>query len=110
MTPEPVPITPAASRLAPLDKAVARATQWLLSRQHEDGHWVFELEADVTIPAEYILLQHYLDTIDSDLEQRIARYLRATQEGHGGWSLYRGGAFDLSASVKAYFALKAVGD
>jgi squalene-hopene/tetraprenyl-beta-curcumene cyclase len=82
----------------------------LLSRQHEDGHWVFELEADATIPAEYILLQHYLDTIDVALEQRIARYLRATQAGHGGWPLFHGGAFDLSATVKAYFALKAVGD
>ncbi|HWD58875.1 MAG TPA: squalene--hopene cyclase [Stellaceae bacterium] len=110
MTPEPVATTPAASPLAPLDGAVSRATGWLLSRQHEDGHWVFELEADTTIPAEYILLQHYLDTIDAALEERIARYLRATQEGHGGWGLYRGGAFDLSASVKAYFALKAVGD
>jgi hypothetical protein len=79
---------------------------WLLSRQHDDGHWVFELEADATIPAEYILLQHYLDTIDADLEQRIARYLRATQGAHGGWPLFRGGNFDLSASVKAYFALK----
>jgi len=105
MTPEP-----AATISGALDRAVARATKWLLSRQHEDGHWVFELEADATIPAEYILLQHYLDTIDTDLEQRIARYLRATQEAHGGWALYRGGPFDLSASVKAYFALKAVGD
>jgi len=95
---------------ASLDKAVARATAWLLSRQHDDGHWMFDLEADATIPAEYILLQHYLDTIDVDLEQRIARYLRATQEAHGGWPLFRGGAFDVSASVKAYFALKAAGD
>jgi len=89
---------------------VARAAQWLLSRQHEDGHWVFELEADATISSEYILLQHYLDTIDVELEQDIARYLRATQGAHGGWSLYYGGGFDLSNSVKAYFALKAVGD
>jgi squalene-hopene/tetraprenyl-beta-curcumene cyclase len=93
-----------------LDSAVERATKWLLSHQHEDGHWVFELEADATIPAEYILLQHYLDTIDPALEQRIARYLRATQAEHGGWPLFHGGAFDLSSSVKAYFALKAAGD
>jgi squalene-hopene/tetraprenyl-beta-curcumene cyclase len=93
-----------------LDRAVTRATNWLLARQNDDGHWVFELEADATIPAEFILLQHYLDTIDSALEQRIARYLRATQAEHGGWPLVRGGEFDLSASVKAYFALKAVGD
>jgi squalene-hopene/tetraprenyl-beta-curcumene cyclase len=87
-----------------------RAAQWLLSRQHDDGHWVFELEADATISSEYILLQHFIDTIDVELEQDIARYLRATQGPHGGWSLYYGGGFDLSNSVKAYFALKAVGD
>jgi squalene-hopene/tetraprenyl-beta-curcumene cyclase len=81
-----------------------------LSRQHEDGHWVFELEADATIPSEYILLLHYLGTIDVELEQHIARYLRAIQGAHGGWPLYHGGEFDLSGSVKAYFALKAVGD
>jgi squalene-hopene/tetraprenyl-beta-curcumene cyclase len=110
MAPDSVAITSGATKFASLEKAVARATSWLLSQQHEDGHWVFDLEADATIPAEYILLQHFLDTIDTDLEQRIARYLRATQETHGGWPLYRGGPFDLSASVKAYFALKAVGD
>ena len=71
MTPEPVPTTLGVAKLASLDKAVTRATKWLLSRQQEDGHWVFELEADATIPAEYVLLQHYLDTIDADLEQRI---------------------------------------
>jgi squalene-hopene/tetraprenyl-beta-curcumene cyclase len=93
-----------------LDTAVARAVEWLLARQHKDGHWVFELEADATIPAEYVLLQHYLDTIDVELEQRIARYLRATQAEHGGWPLFHGGGFDLSTSVKVYFALKAIGD
>src|SRR5258708_275324 len=92
-----------------LDTAIERAPDWLLSRQDEDGHWLFELEADATIPAEYILLQHYLGTIDSDFEQRIARYLRATQGEHGGWPLFQGGDFGLNASVKAYFARKAVG-
>ena len=110
MTPEPVAMPPGATKLASLDRAVARATKWLLSRQSDDGYWVFDLEADATIPAEYILLQHYLDTIDADLEQRIARYLRANQGEHDGWSLFRGGELDVSASVKAYFALKAVGD
>src|SRR6202790_4949358 len=109
MTAEQVPI----SRTLPsrvLDMAIERATDWLLARQDEDGHWLFELEADATIPAEYVLLQHYLGTIDSDFEQRIARYLRATQGEHGGWPLFHGGDIDLSASVKAYFALKAAGD
>ena len=93
-----------------LDAAVARSVESLLSLQQADGHWVFDLEADATIPAEYILLQHYLDTIDPELEERVARYLRAAQGGDGGWPLFFGGDLDLSTSVKTYFALKAAGD
>jgi squalene-hopene/tetraprenyl-beta-curcumene cyclase len=99
--------------LAPLDRledAIQRAAGALQGRQNNDGHWRFELEADATIPAEYILLEHYLDRIDPALQGRIAVYLREIQGAHGGWPLFHGGAFDLSASVKAYFALKAVGD
>jgi squalene-hopene/tetraprenyl-beta-curcumene cyclase len=96
---------------AKLDGAIARALNSLLPRQHQDGHWVFELEADATIPAEYLLLQHYLGRpADPDLEERIARYLRDGQGADSGWPLFYGGAMDLSASVKAYFALKAAGD
>ncbi len=93
-----------------LEHAIASATAALQRRQAGDGHWRFELEADATIPAEYILLEHYLDRIDSALQGRIAVYLREIQGEHGGWPLFHGGKFDLSASVKAYFALKAVGD
>jgi len=95
----------------PLDEAVARAAEALAKRQSADGHWVFELEADSTIPSEYILLRHYLgEQVDSDLETRIARYLRRLQGVHHGWSLFHDGAFDISASVKAYYALKMIGD
>ncbi len=100
----------AAPQEAALAQAVDRAASALLERQRPDGHWVFELEADATIPAEYILLQHYLDEIDDGLQRDLARYLRAIQGAHGGWPLFHGGALDLSASVKAYFALKAAGD
>ena len=93
-----------------LDVAIERTVDSLLSLQHDDGCWVFELEADSTIPAEYILLNHFLDAIEPALERDIAGYLRATQAGHGGWPLFHGGKFDISASVKCYFALKAAGD
>jgi squalene-hopene/tetraprenyl-beta-curcumene cyclase len=95
---------------ADLVHIVDAARAALLRRQHEDGHWVFELEADATIPAEYVLLEHFLDRIDTDLQARIGVYLRSIQGAHGGWPLFHDGAFDLSASVKAYFALKAIGD
>jgi squalene-hopene/tetraprenyl-beta-curcumene cyclase len=95
---------------AALEPAIGRATRALLDLRRADGHWAFELEADATIPAEYILLQHYLGEIDAAEEQRIAGYLRATQGRHGGWPLFHDGDVDLSATVKAYFALKATGD
>ena len=72
---------------------------------------MFELEADATIPSEYVLLRHYLgEPVDTELEAKIANYLRRMQGEHGGWPLVYDGAFDMSASVKAYFALKMIGD
>jgi squalene-hopene/tetraprenyl-beta-curcumene cyclase len=100
---------PAAS--ADLDRSIEAATSALLALQKPDGHWVFELEADATIPAEYVLLRHYLgEPIDASLEAKIAVYLRRVQGEHGGWPLFRDGAFNMSATVKAYFALKMIGD
>ncbi|MGI8839332.1 MAG: squalene--hopene cyclase [Caulobacteraceae bacterium] len=96
---------------AALDAAVARAAEALWARQKPDGHWVFELEADATIPAEYILLKSYLgESADPELEGKIGTYLRRVRGAHGGWPLYHGGALDVSATVKAYFALKTIGD
>lgn len=93
-----------------LDGAISKARDALGRRQNPDGHWVFELEADATIPAEYVLLEHFLDRIDEPLQRKIGVYLRAIQGDHGGWPLFHDGAFNLSCSVKAYFALKAIGD
>jgi squalene-hopene/tetraprenyl-beta-curcumene cyclase len=103
----------AASQLDPpaLQRAIDAATQAMLACQRDDGHWVFELEADATIPAEYVLLKHYLgEPADPALEAKFALYLRRRQGEHGGWPLFQDGAFDMSASVKAYFALKMMGD
>src|SRR6204780_1346247 len=97
--------------LEPLDAGVDRATDALLKLQRADGHWVFELEADATIPAEYVLFRHYLnDPLSPELEQKFAAYLRRRQGAHGGWPLFQDGDFDMSATVKAYFALKMIGD
>src|SRR5881227_1786903 len=94
-----------------LERAIEKAAAALLALQKPDGHWVFELEADATIPAEYILLRQYLGEPDDPvLERKIGAYLRRIQGEHGGWPLFHGGAFDISASVKAYFCLKMIGD
>jgi squalene-hopene/tetraprenyl-beta-curcumene cyclase len=94
-----------------LERGIASASGALRSLQRSDGHWVFELEADDTIPAEYVLLRHHLaEPVDAALEAKIANYIRRRQGTHGGWALVQDGAFDMSASVKAYFALKMIGD
>ena len=94
-----------------LEQHIQKGTQALLDQQRPDGHWVFELEADATIPAEYVLLRHYLgEPVDAALEAKIAVYLRRIQGDHGGWPLFRDGDVDISATVKAYFALKMIGD
>ena len=97
--------------LTAIDAAIRRAAQALLRQQRSDGHWVFELEADATIPAEYVLLRQYLAEPDNrELERKIGVYLRRIQGEHGGWPLFHDGAFDISATVKAYFCLKMIGD
>jgi len=96
--------------LEAVDAVVTDAAQHLSNRQYADGHWHYPLEADATIPSEYILLEHYLDEIDDALEADLATYIRAQQGSHGGWPLFYAGDFDMSASVKAYLALRLVGD
>ncbi|HMK89784.1 MAG TPA: squalene--hopene cyclase [Methylocystis sp.] len=94
-----------------LDLGVERALSALLGLGKSDGHWCFELEADCTIPAEYVLMRHYrAEPVDAALEAKIGNYLRRIQGAHGGWPLFQDGALNISASVKAYFALKMIGD
>src|SRR5882724_8483017 len=94
-----------------LQASIGSAKRALLGLRRPDGHWVFELEPDCTIPAEYVLLRHFLgEPVDAVLEAKIANYLRRVQGAHGGWPLVHEGELDMSASVKAYFALKMTGD
>ena len=89
----------------------ADAAGHLLALQQADGHIVYELEADATIPAEFIFLNHFLGDPDPETELKLAAHIRSLQnEAHGGWPLFFGGGFNISASVKAYYALKMIGD
>jgi squalene-hopene/tetraprenyl-beta-curcumene cyclase len=92
-----------------LDDAISRAQQHLVTHQAADGHWIGELEADRALTAEALLLRHLIDRVDRGVEERAVRYLRRRQNADGGWSLFEGGASDLSATIKIYFAMKLAG-
>jgi squalene-hopene/tetraprenyl-beta-curcumene cyclase len=94
---------------APLRRAILRTRQWLFGQQQPDGHWVGELEGDTILESEYILLLAYLGREDTELARKTARHLIRQQLPEGGWAAYPGGPVEVSASVKAYFALKLTG-
>ncbi len=94
---------------ATLDATMERTCDWLLDRQEYEGYWVAELEGDTILESEYILLMTFLGREADDVCVRCARYIEGHQLPEGGWSIYPGGPADISASVKAYFALKLTG-
>jgi squalene-hopene/tetraprenyl-beta-curcumene cyclase len=92
-----------------VDSAIEGAQRALLAAQAPDGHWVGELEANSTITSEYLLFCHLTDRVDREREAKIVDYLRREQLPNGGFSIYYKGPANLSATIKAYFAMKVAG-
>ncbi|MBI2685406.1 MAG: squalene--hopene cyclase [Acidobacteria bacterium] len=98
-------------------QAIAKASDWLLGQQSEKGYWWGDLTADTTLESDYILLQLWLyppqngtwNPITRVQIDRAVRSILDRQCSGGGFSIYTGGPSDVSASVKAYFALKLAG-
>ncbi|TNF88597.1 MAG: squalene--hopene cyclase, partial [Gammaproteobacteria bacterium] len=93
-----------------LAACISRAAEALRAEQSPEGYWSYEFEADCTIPAEYILMMHFMDEVDEAIQAKIATYIRSRQGLDDGWPLYPGGELDLSCTIKAYYALKLAGD
>ncbi len=97
--------------------AIARSSEYLYSLQSPDGFWCGELTADTTLESDYILLQlwrHQPESAEWDppSRPRIDRAVRSILERQlpdGGFNIYAGGPSDVSATVKAYCALKLAG-
>lgn len=103
-----------------LTDAINRAQTYLLAQQNLEGYWWAELEANVTLTAEYVMLQRILMHLDprnrfnngKDREQQIqqmARYILGRQCEHGGWELFFGDGGEISTTIEAYYALKLAG-
>jgi squalene-hopene/tetraprenyl-beta-curcumene cyclase len=95
--------------LGSVSGAMARARDYLFSQQHEDGYWCGELEADSTLESDYIAIHTLLGTGNRERMERAVPEIIRQQNQDGGWPIYAGGPSNISASVKAYFALKLMG-
>jgi squalene-hopene/tetraprenyl-beta-curcumene cyclase len=116
-------VEPQADKTA-LDRAIDATVQNLLSQfnrvklpgddssaaEKQGGYWLGELEADTTLESDYIIFLYFLSP-EKHREKiaKLARYVRKHQLEDGSWNIYYGGSGEVSASVKAYFALKLAG-
>jgi squalene-hopene/tetraprenyl-beta-curcumene cyclase len=105
------------SLIANAAEGIKRAAQALLERQYAEGFWCADLTADTTLESDYIMMELWLHpphdgvwappcasrirkAVDSILERQLP---------DGGFNIYPHGPADVSASIKAYFALKLAG-
>lgn len=89
--------------------AAGRTGRWLAERQAVDGHWRGPLEGDTILESEYLLILAWAGRTDDPHAPGACRRIVAEQLPAGGWAIYPGGPIDVSASVKAYLALKIFG-
>jgi squalene-hopene/tetraprenyl-beta-curcumene cyclase len=97
--------------------AARRSVEYLLSLQQPDGYWWGELTADTTLESDFVLVQLWLHPPDGstwnpptrDLVDKAAHSILARQLPDGGFNIYPKGPSEISATVKAYFALKVAG-
>lgn len=92
-----------------LDLAIQRAQQSLLALQHPEGYWLAPLEANAEMNAEFIIFNHFMGSVNSEVEAKCRKLLLEIQQPDGSWNLFPGGQGDLSTTVEAYFALKLAG-
>jgi squalene-hopene/tetraprenyl-beta-curcumene cyclase len=95
--------------LADVASAISRSAEYVLSRQHPDGYWCGELEADAMLEADYIFLHTLLESGNRGRLQRAYTEMMRYQNDDGSWSLYPGGPGSVSLSVKCYFSAKLMG-
>src|ERR1051325_229296 len=97
--------------------ATERSAGALLDLQKPEGFWCGDLLADTTLESDYILLQLWLhppqggvwNPPNADRIRKVRRSILERQLPDGGFNIYPGGPSDVSASVKAYTALKLAG-
>jgi squalene-hopene/tetraprenyl-beta-curcumene cyclase len=97
------------ARGAEAARTATRTAEWLCRQQADDGHWRGPLEGDTILESEYLLILAWAGRLTGPNVSAAARRILSEQLPEGGWAIYPGGPVDVSASVKAYLALKLTG-
>ncbi|MBI5596937.1 MAG: squalene--hopene cyclase [Elusimicrobia bacterium] len=93
-----------------LREGISKAQEALLAKQDEgQGYWCGELAADTTLESDAIMFWNFLGRGDDPKVARLAATVLQEQLPDGGWPIYRDGPAEISATVKAYWALKFAG-
>jgi len=92
-----------------ISQSIKQSRDYLLSQQHDDGHFISELEANTTLTSEYIMLLYFMDMVDERKIKKAAKYILSKQCLDGSWSIFYGGEGDISTTIESYFALKLAG-
>jgi squalene-hopene/tetraprenyl-beta-curcumene cyclase len=92
-----------------VESAILRSRDHLFSRQHPDGYWNGELEADSMLEADYIYLHTQLESGDPGRLRRAFTEMMRYQNEDGSWSIYPGAPGNISLSVKCYSSAKLMG-
>lgn len=95
-------------------RAARKATESLLARQHTEGFWWGDLTADSTLESDWFLLLLWLhpprngvwDPPNRTAIEKVLHSILERQLPDGGFNIYPQGPSEISASIKAYFALK----
>jgi squalene-hopene/tetraprenyl-beta-curcumene cyclase len=92
-----------------VNSAISRSIDHIFTRQHPDGYWNGELEADAMLEADYIFLHTLLKSGDPGRLHRACVEMMRYQNEDGSWSIYPGGPGNISLSVKCYSSAKLMG-
>ena len=103
--------------LAAAAQTTRRAVNYLRGLQHRDGYWWANLTADTTLESDFILLELWRhppvngvwNPPTQPLIEKAVQSILARQLPDGGFNIYNDGPSEISASVKAYTALKLAG-
>jgi len=100
-----------------LHKGINSSAEALLTLQNPEGYWCGELTADTTLESDYVLLQLWLYPPEDGIWnppthpriEKACRSILARQLPDGGFNIYPQGPSEISATVKAYTALRLAG-